>query len=96
LIKLLLRLYDVKSGSIEIEGIDIKKLTLKNLRQNIGFVSQEVYLFHGSIQENIAYGMPNTTKEAIIAAAKKAQLHDFIATLPQTYDTIVGAVNAND
>jgi len=90
LIKLLLRLYDVKSGSIEIEGIDIKKLTLKNLRQNIGFVSQEVYLFHGSIQENIAYGMPNTTKEAIIAAAKKAQLHDFIATLPQTYHTIVG------
>ncbi len=90
LIKLLLRLYDVKSGSIAIEGIDIRNLTVKNLRQNIGFVSQEVYLFHGSIKENIAYGMPNATDEAIIDAAKKAQLHDFIATLPDAYDTIVG------
>ncbi|MFK7978535.1 MAG: ABC transporter ATP-binding protein [Saprospiraceae bacterium] len=90
LIKLLLRLYDVKNGSIEIEGIDIKNLTLKNLRQNIGFVSQEVYLFHGSIQENIAYGMPDASNESIINAAKKAQLHDFIATLPDAYETIVG------
>jgi len=90
LIKLLLRLYDVKSGSIEIEGIDIKNLTLKNLRQNIGFVSQEVYLFHGSIQENIAYGMPTATNEAIIEAAKKAQLHDFIDTLPDNYNAIIG------
>ncbi len=90
LIKLLLRLYDVQSGSIVLEGIDIKNLTLKNLRQNIGFVSQEVYLFHGSIKENIAYGMPNATDGEIIAAAKKAQLHDFIDSLPTTYDTIVG------
>lgn len=90
LIKLLLRLYDVKSGSIELEGIDIKNLTLKNLRQNIGFVSQEVYLFHGSIKENIAYGMPHATESEIIQAAKKAQLHDFIAGLPATYDTVVG------
>jgi len=90
LIKLLLRLYDVKSGSIELEGVDIKNLTLKNLRQNIGFVSQEVYLFHGSIKENIAYGMPNATDAAIMAAAQKAQLHDFINSLPTTYDTIVG------
>ena len=90
LIKLLLRLYDVKSGSIELEGIDIKNLTLKNLRQNIGFVSQEVYLFHGSIRENIAYGMPDATEAAIIQAAQKAQLHAFINSLPTTYDTIVG------
>jgi len=90
LIKLLLRLYDVKSGAVEVEGIDIKNLTLKNLRENIGFVSQEVYLFHGSIRENIAYGMPNATNEAIIDAAKKAKLHDFIASLPSNYDTIVG------
>jgi len=90
LIKLLLRLYDVNLGSIAIEGINLKNLTIKNLRQNIGFVSQEVYLFHGSIKENIAYGMPNASSEAIINAAKKAQLHDFIATLPQTYETIVG------
>lgn len=90
LIKLLLRLYDVKSGSIKLEGIDIKNLTLKNLRQNIGFVSQEVYLFHGSIRENIAYGMPNASEEEIKNAAKKAQLHDFIDGLPTTYDTIVG------
>ncbi len=90
LIKLLLRLYDVKSGSIELEGIDIKNLTLKNLRQNIGFVSQEVYLFHGSIRENIAYGMPEATQSEITQAAQKAQLHDFIDSLPDTYDTIVG------
>ncbi len=90
LIKLLLRLYDVKSGKIAIEGVDLKNLSLKNLRQNIGFVSQEVYLFHGSIQENIAYGMPDATDTEIIDAAKKAQLHDFIATLPDGYATIVG------
>ena len=90
LIKLLLRLYDVKLGAVEVEGIDIKSLTLKNLRENIGFVSQEVYLFHGSIRENIGYGMPEATNEAIIEAAKKAQLHDFIVTLPNTYDTVVG------
>lgn len=90
LIKLLLRLYDVKSGSITIEGIDLKQLTLKNLRQNIGFVSQEVYLFHGTIQENIAYGMPNASEQAIIDAAKKAQLHNFIDLLPDKYDSIVG------
>ena len=90
LIKLLLRLYDVKSGTIEVDGIDIKNLSLKNLRENIGFVSQEVYLFHGSIRENIAYGMPDATNEAIKEAAQKAQLHGFIDTLPDTYDTIVG------
>ena len=80
----------MKEGSIAIEGIDIKNLTLKNLRQNIGFVSQEVYLFHGSIKENIAYGMPTATNQAITEAAKKAQLHDFITTLPHAYETIVG------
>lgn len=90
LIKLLLRLYDVKKGHIKIEGIDIRKLSLKNLRQHIGFVSQEVYLFHGSIKENIAYGMPDATNAQIKAAAEKAQLHDFIASLPDNYDSIVG------
>lgn len=90
LIKLLLRLYDVKEGAIQLEGIDLRQLTRKDLRQNIGFVSQEVYLFHGSIKENIAYGMPHVTDTEIIEAAKKAQLHDFIATLPDRYNTIVG------
>ncbi|MEM1124240.1 MAG: ABC transporter ATP-binding protein, partial [Bacteroidota bacterium] len=90
LIKLLLRLYDVQAGTIKLEGIDVRNLTLKNLRQNIGFVSQEVYLFHGSIRENIAYGMPDATNEAIMTAAKKAQLHEFIQSLPNNYDTIVG------
>ena len=90
LIKLLLRLYDAKSGKITLEGIDIRDLSLKNLRENIGFVSQEVYIFHGTIKENIAYGMPEILDEAILEAAKKAQLHDFISTLPNGYNSIVG------
>jgi ATP-binding cassette subfamily B protein len=90
LIKLLLRFYDVKKGSIELDGIDLRDLNRKSLRQYIGFVSQEVYLFHGNIKENIAYGMPDISEERIIEAAKKAQLHDFIASLPDTYDTIIG------
>ena len=90
LIKLLLRLYDVKAGRILLEDINIKDLKLKDLRQNIGFVSQEVYLFHGSIRENIAYGMPSASDAEIQEAAIKAQLHDFIASLPDQYDAIVG------
>lgn len=90
LIKLLLRLYDVNSGAIRIEGIDIRQLALQNLRGNIGLVSQDVYLFHGTIRENIAYGQPDASPEAIVYAARKAQLHEFISSLPQGYDTLVG------
>lgn len=90
LIKLLLRLYDPVRGTIKIDGIDIKQLHLQKLRQQIAVVSQEVYLFHGTIAENIAYGNDSVTHEQIIAASKQAQLHDFVETLPDTYATLVG------
>ena len=89
-IKLLLRLYDVTEGQIVLEGKDIRDLSIRALRQRIALVSQEVYLFHGTILENIAYGMEEATLEEVIAAAKKAQLHDFIASLPLAYQSIVG------
>ena len=87
---LLPRFYDVDSGSITIDGKDIRSLTLESLRQNIGIVQQDVYLFSGSIGENIAYGKPGATMEEIIDAAKKANIHEFILSLPQGYDTYVG------
>ena len=87
---LLLRFYDVTGGSIEIDGQDIRKLTLKSLRQSIGIVQQDVYLFTGSIKENISYGKPDASDEEIIEAAKKANIHDFIMSLPDGYDTYVG------
>lgn len=87
---LLPRFYDVDSGSITIDGQDVRKLTLESLRQHIGIVQQDVYLFAGSIGENIAYGKPNASMEEIMAAAKKANIHDFIMSLPDGYDTYVG------
>ena len=87
---LLPRFYDVDSGSITIDGKDIRSLTLESLRQNIGIVQQDVYLFAGSIGGNIAYGKPGATMEEIIDAAKKANIHEFILSLPQGYDTYVG------
>lgn len=90
LIKLLLRLYDVTGGSIQLDGIDIRELKLETLRRQIALVSQEVYLFHGTIRENIAYGREDCSMESIIQAAKKAQLHDFIQSLPDGYESIVG------
>jgi ATP-binding cassette subfamily B protein len=90
LIKLLLRLYDTTSGEILIDNHSIKDFDLTQLRRNIALVSQDVYLFHGSIRENIAYGMGDISLEAIENAAIKAELHDFIIQLPDRYDTIVG------
>ena len=90
LIKLLLRLYDVTEGTIRLEGMDLRELELGELRRQIGLVSQDVYLFHGSIRENIAYGLTDCPEEAIVEAAQKAQLHDFIAQLPDGYDSIIG------
>jgi ATP-binding cassette, subfamily B, bacterial len=90
LVKLLLRFYDVSSGSITIDGIDIHKLNLSDLRRSIGLVSQDVFLFHGTVAENIAYGTFDATDEALINAAKVAEAHDFIMQLPQGYKTIVG------
>ncbi len=90
LIKLLLRLYDVSSGKILIDGKDIREMDKRELRRRIAMVSQEVYLFHGTIRENIAYGLELCEDEAIIEAAKKAQLHEYIMSLPDQYQSIVG------
>ena len=87
---LLPRFYDVTEGRITIDGKDIRSLTLKSLRNNIGTVQQDVYLFDGTIRDNIAYGKPGASDEEIIAAAKRASIHDFIMELPQQYDTYVG------
>ena len=87
---LLPRFYDVTSGSIFLDGIDIKKIKLKNLRKQIGLVQQDVFLFAGTIRENIAYGNPDASEEEIILAAKRAEIHDDILKMPEGYDTLVG------
>ncbi|MBE6879101.1 MAG: ABC transporter ATP-binding protein [Ruminococcaceae bacterium] len=84
------RFYDVTKGSITLDGRNIKDITQKSLRQNIGIVQQDVYMFYGTIRENIAYGKAGATEEEIIEAAKKANIHDFIISLPDGYDTFVG------
>ncbi len=84
------RFYDVTGGKITIDGKDIRTLTLKSLRSQIGLVQQEVYLFSGSIKDNIAYGKPGASMEEITDAAKKANIHDFIMELPDGYNTFVG------
>lgn len=87
---LLPRFYDVTDGRVTIDGNDVRKLTLESLRSQIGLVSQDVYLFGGSIKDNIAYGKPDATTDEIVDAAKKANIHDFIMELPDKYDTFVG------
>ena len=87
---LLPRFYDVTEGSVTIDGNNVRKLTLESLRSQIGLVSQDVYLFGGSIKDNIAYGKPDATMDEIVDAAKKANIHDFIMELPDKYDTFVG------
>lgn len=90
LVKLLLRLYEIQSGTITLDGIDIRDLKLRDLRQAIGWVSQDVFLFHGTVAENIAYGSFDATFEEIRHAAEIAEAEEFIDQLPQGYDTIVG------
>jgi ATP-binding cassette, subfamily B, bacterial len=90
LVKLLLRLYEIQSGTITLDGINIKDLHLADLRKSIGLVSQDVFLFHGSVRENIAYGSPDANLDSVIAAAKIAEADEFIDRLPEGYDTIVG------
>jgi ATP-binding cassette subfamily B protein len=87
---LLPRFYDVTEGRVTIDGNDVRKLTLESLRSQIGLVSQDVYLFGGSIKDNIAYGKPDATMDEIVDAAKKANIHDFIMEMPDKYDTFVG------
>ncbi len=87
---LLPRFYDPSAGAVEIDGIDIRTLTVKSLRDAIGIVQQDVYLFGGTIRENIAYGRPDATTAEIMEAARRAHIHEFIVDLPDGYDTFVG------
>lgn len=88
--KLIPRFYDVDSGEVLVDGINVKEYNLDNLRNAIGHVEQDVFIFYGTIKENILFGKPTATDEEIILAAKQAQIHDFIMTLPDKYDTITG------
>ena len=90
LVSLIPRFYEIQSGSIRIDGKDIRDVTQKSLRNNIGVVQQDVYLFMGTVYENILYGKPDATREEVIAAAKNANAHDFIMELPDGYDTDIG------
>lgn len=84
------RFYEINSGRILIDGVDIRDIKLKSLRGNIGLVQQDVFLFTGTIKENILYGRPDASDEEVIEAAKKASIHDFIVSLPNGYDTYIG------
>lgn len=84
------RFYDVEDGNILIDGKDIKDITIKSLRKNIGLVQQNIFLFTGTIKDNILYGKPGSTDEEVVAAAKEANIHDFIMTLPNQYNTHIG------
>ncbi|MHA2370953.1 MAG: ABC transporter ATP-binding protein, partial [Candidatus Hodarchaeales archaeon] len=90
IVKLLLRFYDPLKGTIAIDGSNINELNLQDLRAGISLVSQDTFLIDGTVRENIAYGHPDTALEEIIAAAKIAEVHDFIAALPNGYETLVG------
>ena len=84
------RFYEINAGSIRIDGKDIRDVTQKSLRNNIGVVQQDVYLFMGTVYENILYGKPDATKEEVVQAAINANAHDFIMELPDGYDTDIG------
>jgi subfamily B ATP-binding cassette protein MsbA len=90
ILNLILRLYEANSGAITIDGQNIATVSRKSLRQGIGYVGQDVFLFRGSVRENIAFGRPNATEDEIISAAKAANAHDFIMSFPKGYDTPVG------
>ena len=90
LIKLLLRFYDPTSGKVMLDGIDLREMKLSEIRRQISLVSQDVYLFHGTIAENIAYADPHTEKERIIEASRSAQFDEFVESLPDGYETLIG------
>ncbi len=87
---LITRMYDTVSGTIEIDGVNIKDMEMNSLRRNVAIVSQEVYIFRGTIMDNIRYASPNASRAEVVAAAKAANAHDFILKLPEGYDTMVG------
>ena len=89
-VSLIPRFYEAVSGQVSVDGRDVRDYSLTSLRNNIGVVQQDVYIFNTSIRENIAYGQPGAPLEAVIEAAKKAHIHDFIMSLPNGYDTLCG------
>ncbi|WP_282709597.1 ABC transporter ATP-binding protein [Ligilactobacillus sp. Marseille-Q7487] len=91
---LLNRFYDVNAGAVKFDGVDVREYTLTSLRQNVGIVLQDSILFSGTVADNICYGKPNASKEEVIAAAKQAQIHDFIMSLPDKYETMVSDENS--
>jgi ATP-binding cassette subfamily B protein len=94
-VQLLARFYDVDGGSVLVDGVDVRRWDLAVLRANVGFVLQETFLFSDTVRDNIAYGRPDASLEAIVAAARAAQAHDFISRLPQGYDTVLGERGVN-
>jgi ABC-type multidrug transport system fused ATPase/permease subunit len=90
LVSLIPRFYDVCGGSITLDGHDIRSLTLESLRRQISIVLQDVFLFHGTVRENILFGRPDASEEQVMAAAKVANVHAFISALPDGYDTLIG------
>jgi ATP-binding cassette subfamily B protein len=89
-VKLLLRLYDVDDGAVRVDGTDVREVSVPSLREAMGYVGQETYLFYGTVRDNIAYGSPDATDEEIRAAAEAAEAHGFVQNLPDGYDTMVG------
>ncbi len=90
LVSLIPRFYDVQQGSVKLDGVDVRQLELENLRQQTSIVLQDVYLFYGSVRENILFGRPDATDEQVVAAAKVANAHEFIQALPNGYETLIG------
>jgi ABC-type multidrug transport system fused ATPase/permease subunit len=90
LVSLIPRFYDVVSGTIKLDGIDIREIEVEELRQNISIVLQDVFLFHGSVRDNILFGKPDASDEEIVKAAQVANAHEFIQKLPEGYNTIIG------
>jgi ATP-binding cassette subfamily B protein len=90
LAKLLLRLYDVDSGAVRVDGVDVRDLALADLRRAVGYVGQDVYLFDGTVRENLRYGAFDASEEEMVAAARAAEAHEFVAALPDGYDTRIG------
>ncbi|QCJ45952.1 ABC transporter ATP-binding protein [Haloprofundus sp. MHR1] len=88
--KLLLRLYDVTDGSVRLDGVDVRDATLDSLRRAVGYVSQDVYLFDGTVRENLVYGAFDATEAEMVAAARAAEAHEFVSELPEGYDTRIG------
>ncbi len=89
-VKLLLRLYEVDEGAVRVDGTDVRDVTVSSLRESVGYVSQETFLFYGTVRDNVAYGLPDADDEAIREAAKAAEAHEFVRNLPEGYDTMVG------